>query len=137
MSTASLDTLNILPSAIARTYELLALENNFDLNLRVYVEGGGCSGFKYSFEFNSDVSDTDLVINKFYNPKTKEILLDSDNSLESFQKVSFVVDPISFNYLCGSNLDYVNDLKGSRYKIENPNALATCSCGSSFTVEGA
>jgi Iron-sulfur cluster assembly accessory protein len=80
----------------------------------VYITGGGCSGFQYGFTFDEKVNDDDLTIEK--------------------NGVALVVDPMSLQYLIGGTIDYVEGLQGSRFVVDNPNAVTTCGCGSSFSV---
>lgn len=94
--------------------ELVLEEQNPDLKLRVYIIGGGCSGFQYGFAFEEDIEEGDFVI-------------DNDG-------VQLMIDPMSFPYLMGSTVDYKEDLQGSRFIIDNPNAKTTCGCGSSFSI---
>lgn len=82
--------------------------------LRVYIQGGGCSGFQYGFTFEDDVAEDDMVVQN--------------------GDVKLVIDPMSFQYLVGSQVDYLEDLQGSRFVINNPNAATTCGCGSSFSI---
>ena len=93
---------------------LVSEEENPALKLRVYITGGGCSGFQYGFTFDEKVNDGDLVVEK--------------------QGVSMVVDPMSLQYLMGGVVDYTDGLQGSRFIVQNPNATTTCGCGSSFSV---
>ena len=88
-------------------------EENSDLNLRVYVTGGGCAGFQYGFSFDENKDDSDTVVIK--------------------HGVSLIVDPMSIQYLMGAEIDFQEDLQGARFVIKNPNANTTCSCGSSFS----
>ncbi len=99
-------------AAAAKVRELLAEENNPDLRLRVFVQGGGCSGFQYGFTFDETVNDDDTTILK--------------------NGVELLVDPMSFQYLVGAEIDYKDDLEGAQFVIRNPNATTTCGCGSSF-----
>ena len=85
-----------------------------DLLLRVYIEGGGCSGFQYGFEFDSAIEEDDTVV---------------ENG-----DVKLLVDPLSIQYLAGGTVDYKEDLQGSRFVIDNPNASSTCGCGASFAI---
>lgn len=101
-------------SAAAKVKDLLAEEGNPDLKLRVFVQGGGCSGFQYGFTFDEAVSDDDTVLDK--------------------GGVQLLVDPMSFQYLVGAEIDYKEDLEGAQFVIRNPNASTTCGCGSSFSV---
>lgn len=99
-------------AAAAKVKELLAEENNPDLRLRVFVQGGGCSGFQYGFTFDETVNDDDTTIQK--------------------GGVELLIDPMSFQYLVGAEIDYKDDLEGAQFVIRNPNANSTCGCGSSF-----
>lgn len=101
-------------SAAEKVSELIAEENNPNLKLRVYVTGGGCSGFQYGFTFDEDVNDDDTQIEK--------------------NGVTVLVDAMSVQYLTGSEIDYSDGLSGSQFVIRNPNAQTTCGCGSSFSV---
>ena len=101
-------------NAAAKVKSLLADEGNQNLKLRVYVTGGGCSGFQYGFKFDENINDGDTTV---------------ENS-----GVTMVVDPLSFQYLAGSEVDYVEGLQGAQFVIKNPNATTTCGCGSSFSV---
>jgi len=101
-------------AASRKAKELISEEENPALKLRVYVTGGGCSGFQYGFTFDETQADDDLVIER--------------------EGVSLVVDALSFQYLVGSKVDYREDLEGSRFVVDNPNATTTCGCGSSFSI---
>jgi len=101
-------------AASRKAQELISDEDNAALKLRVYVTGGGCSGFQYGFTFDEKLAEDDLVIEK--------------------EGVSLVVDSLSFQYLAGSRVDYKEDLDGSRFVVDNPNATTTCGCGSSFSL---
>ena len=101
-------------AAAKKVSELIAEEDNPELMLRVFVAGGGCSGFQYGFTFD-------------------EKLEEGDSSIEN-QGVTLVVDPMSVQYLMGAEIDYKEDLQGAQFVIRNPNASTTCGCGSSFTV---
>ena len=101
-------------AAAAKVKDLLIDEGNPDLKLRVFVQGGGCSGFQYGFTFDEVVNDDDTTIDK--------------------DGVQLLVDPMSFQYLVGAEIDYKEDIAGSQFVIRNPNAQTTCGCGSSFSV---
>jgi len=101
-------------SAANKVKALIEEEKNPNLKLRVYVTGGGCSGFQYGFTFDEDVADDDTEV---------------ENS-----GVTLVVDPMSFQYLQGAEIDYKEDLSGAQFMINNPNAKTTCGCGSSFSI---
>jgi iron-sulfur cluster insertion protein len=100
--------------AAAKVKALITEEENPELKLRVYITGGGCSGFQYGFTFDEKINDGDTVIEK-------------DN-------VIMVVDGMSLQYLVGGVVDYIDGLEGSRFTVTNPNATTTCGCGSSFSV---
>lgn len=101
-------------SAAAKVKDLLIEEGNSNLKLRVFVQGGGCSGFQYGFTFDEDVNDDDTKLEK--------------------DGVALLVDPMSYQYLVGAEIDYKEDIEGSQFVIRNPNASTTCGCGSSFSV---
>ena len=107
-------SINLSPSAVRKVRALVAEEANNDLKLRVFITGGGCSGFQYGFTFD-------------------EIAADDDTAIES-DGVTLLVDPMSFQYLAGSEVDYTEGLEGSRFVVNNPNATTTCGCGSSFSI---
>jgi iron-sulfur cluster assembly accessory protein len=110
------DTIFLTPTATQAVRELLDKRNLEGYALRVFVSGGGCSGFQYGMALEGNVRPTDLSWD--------------------YDGVKVVVDEISINYLRGSTVDYVDDLMGSGFKIENPNAVSTCGCGSSFRTQG-
>jgi len=101
-------------AAASKVGELILEEDNPDLMLRVFISGGGCSGFQYGFTFDESVED-------------------GDSQVEN-QGVTLLVDPMSVQYLMGAEIDYKEDLQGSQFIIRNPNAQTTCGCGSSFSV---
>jgi len=101
-------------SAVTKIKELLLAEDNPDLKLRAYVQGGGCSGMQYGFTFDDKVNDDDTKIKK--------------------DGIMLLVDPMSLQYLNDSEVDYKDGLQGSGFQISNPSAKATCGCGSSFAV---
>jgi iron-sulfur cluster insertion protein len=101
-------------SAVAKVKSLVAEEENPALKLRVYVTGGGCSGFQYGFSFEDEAAEDDTLVVK--------------------DGVTALVDPLSYQYLAGSEVDYQEGLEGSRFVIKNPNASTTCGCGASFSI---
>jgi len=101
-------------SAAAKVADLVAEEGNPELKLRVFVQGGGCSGFQYGFTFDEIVNDDDTEMHK--------------------NGVTLLIDAMSLQYLTGAKIDYKEDLQGSQFVIQNPNATTTCGCGSSFSV---
>lgn len=100
--------------AAAKVAELIQEEENEALKLRVYVQGGGCSGFQYGFTFDEQQQEDDTAVDK--------------------DGVRLLVDPMSFQYLIGAKIDYKDDIDGARFIINNPNAQTTCGCGSSFSA---
>ncbi|AOU97218.1 iron-sulfur cluster insertion protein ErpA [Acidihalobacter yilgarnensis] len=108
------DPLLFTDSAASKVKELIDEENNPDLKLRVFVSGGGCSGFQYGFTFDENVSDGDTAV---------------ENA-----GVTLLIDPMSYQYLVGAEIDYTEGLEGAQFVIRNPNATTTCGCGSSFSV---
>lgn len=107
------DPIIFTENAATKVSQLIAEEGNEDLKLRVYVQGGGCSGFQYGFTFDEEVNDDDTCIEK--------------------NGVTVLVDSMSIQYLKGAEIDYKDDLSGSQFVIRNPNASTTCGCGSSFS----
>ena len=107
-------SINLSARAVQKVRALVTEEDNNDLKLRVFITGGGCSGFQYGFTFD-------------------EIAAEDDTAIES-DGVTLLVDPMSFQYLVGSEVDYTEGLEGSRFVITNPNATTTCGCGSSFSI---
>lgn len=120
-------------NAAKKIFSLIQEEGNIDLKLRVYITGGGCSGFQYGFTFDEIVQPDDQVITKLINvgEETEE-----EEETELTSRVGLLVDAISLQYLMGAEIDYQEDIEGERFIIRNPNAKTTCGCGSSFTMEG-
>ncbi len=108
------DPLVFTEAAALKVKELIDEEGNPDLKLRVFVSGGGCSGFQYGFTFDEVINDGDTEVQK--------------------EGVKLLIDPMSFQYLTGAEIDYTEGLEGSQFVIRNPNATTTCGCGSSFSV---
>ena len=106
--------LNVTNSAVNKVKTLVEEEGNPDLKLRVYVTGGGCSGFQYGFTFDEAVAEDDTRVER--------------------QGATVLVDSLSFQYLAGAELDYSEGLEGSRFVVNNPNATTTCGCGASFSI---
>ncbi len=107
----STSTLAISDSAARRVGNLMS---ESDIGLRVYVEGGGCSGFQYGFQLETERQDDDFVIEQ--------------------KGITMLIDSLSIQYLMGAEVDYLDDLMGARFLINNPNATTTCGCGSSFSI---
>lgn len=108
------DSLVFTSAAAKKVSELIAEEGNPDLMLRIYVQGGGCSGFQYGFTFDETVGDGD-----------EQVVTDG---------VTLLIDPMSVQYLMGAEVDYSEGLQGAQFVIRNPNASTTCGCGSSFST---
>ena len=106
--------LGFTDAAADKARALIEGEGNPNLKLRVFVQGGGCSGFQYGFTFDEKANDGDLQVEK--------------------NGVTLVVDPMSYEYLAGAEVDYRESLEGSMFVINNPNAVSTCGCGASFSV---
>lgn len=106
--------------------ELIIEEENFQLKLRVFITGGGCSGFQYGFSFDETTNEDDTVITQTIVPKTAEN--------HDPMQIQLLVDPMSLVYLVGAEIDYKSDLTGEQFIIRNPNAKTTCGCGSSFAA---
>ncbi len=118
-------------SAATKVWELIQEEDNFDLKLRVYVTGGGCKGFEYGFTFDEVVNADDTVVTK---PIKTQAQQEKENNTHQPPTVQLLIDPMSFSYLAGAEIDYKEDLEGSQFIIRNPNAKTTCGCGSSFSA---
>ena len=101
-------------AAAAKVAALIKEEGNPALNLRIYIQGGGCSGFQYGFTFDENAGEGDVRV-------------ETDG-------VGLLIDPMSMQYLVGAEVDYVEDLRGAQFVIRNPNATTTCGCGSSFSA---
>ena len=108
------DIIVVTESAAQKVKALIQDEGNDALKLRVYVTGGGCSGFQYGFTFDENINEGDTAVER--------------------DGVTFLVDPMSYQYLLGAELDYKEDLQGAQFVIRNPNASTTCGCGSSFSI---
>lgn len=106
--------MTLTESAVAKLQEIIAEENNPDTKLRVFVQGGGCAGFSYGFSLDQDQNDDDLS--------------------QEYHGVTVLVDSMSWQYLQESTIDYKEDVIGANFVIDNPQAISTCGCGSSFSV---
>lgn len=107
-------SLQLTESAAGKIHSLLEQQGNDALHLRIFVSGGGCSGFQYGFTFDETTNEDDTTVEK--------------------NGVFLLIDPMSFQYLVGSEIDYQEGLQGSQFVIKNPNATTTCGCGSSFSA---
>jgi iron-sulfur cluster insertion protein len=108
------DPLVFTEAAASKVRELIEDENNESLMLRVFISGGGCSGFQYGFTFDENTSEGDTIVEK--------------------GGVKLLIDPMSIQYLTGAEIDYTEGLEGAQFVIRNPNATTTCGCGSSFSA---
>ena len=108
------DPIIFTEAAALKVKELMQEEGNPNLKLRVFVQGGGCSGFQYGFTFDEQQNDDDAVMVK--------------------EGVTLLIDSMSYQYLVGATIDFKDDLSGAQFVIDNPNAVTTCGCGSSFSV---
>ena len=111
------EVISLTEAAEARVVRLMEEKDLQGHALRVFVSGGGCSGYQYGMAFEPEPRETDVRV--------------------PFEKVSVVIDPMSYGYLVGATIDYVEDLMGGGFSIKNPNAVSTCGCGHSFRTEGA
>ncbi len=114
VETVTPDPIIFTDNAARRVKDLVADEDSKDMKLRVYVTGGGCSGFQYGFTFDDQMAEDDTVVSR--------------------EGAAMVVDALSYQYLVGAEVDYEEGLQGSRFLVKNPNAKATCGCGSSFSI---
>jgi iron-sulfur cluster insertion protein len=137
----TLNTIVFTDTAAAKLLSLIEEENNPALMLRVFITGGGCSGFQYGFTFDEELNTDDFIIEKLVDKKKpipdeddEDDEEDEDGEGAPGQIVKLLVDPMSFQYLLGAEIDYKEDLQGSQFVIRNPNAKTTCGCGSSFSV---
>lgn len=113
-NTSSQSPLVFTDAAARKALELILEERNPELKLRVYISGGGCSGFQYGFMFDESRAEDDIAVVN--------------------EGITLLVDPMSFQYLMGAEVDYTENLQGAQFVIRNPNATTTCGCGSSFSV---
>jgi iron-sulfur cluster insertion protein len=113
-STNAMPGIVFTDAAARKVQQLILEERNPDLKLRVYISGGGCSGFQYGFSFDEEQAEDDIAVT-------------NDGMI-------LLVDPLSFQYLMGAEVDYSESLQGAQFVIRNPNASTTCGCGSSFSV---
>lgn len=112
MNIKSINPITITKNAIRKIKNLILMENKN--NLRIYIVGGGCSGFQYEFKLDDQKKKTDLIF--------------------QISGINIIIDAISWQYLVGGKLDYIENLRGSKFIIKNPNAKTTCGCGLSFSI---
>ncbi|MCW5197764.1 iron-sulfur cluster insertion protein ErpA [Buchnera aphidicola] len=110
----SKNTFKLTKSAILKIKSLIKNNYNKNIKFRIYITGGGCSGFQYGFKFEKKNNKTDFIICQ--------------------SNIFIIIDPISLQYLMGSKVDYIENLNGSKFIIKNPNSKSTCSCGASFNI---
>ena len=114
VTTEQTEPLIFTEAAASKVKELIEEEGNAALNLRVFVSGGGCSGFQYGFTFDEEVNEDDAQVDK--------------------NGVKLLIDAMSYQYLVGAEIDYQENVEGAQFVIKNPNATSTCGCGSSFSA---
>ena len=114
VTTEQTEPLIFTEAAASKVKELIEEEGNASLNLRVFVSGGGCSGFQYGFTFDEEVNEDDAQVDK--------------------NGVKLLIDAMSYQYLVGAEIDYQENVEGAQFVIKNPNATSTCGCGSSFSA---
>lgn len=115
--------------AARKVWELIEEEGNFDLKLRVYITGGGCSGFQYGFKFDEIINQDDTIVTQ-----TTDESDEGERGGSGGSEVHLLIDPMSIQYLIGAEIDYREDIEGAQFIIRNPNAKTTCGCGSSFAI---
>ncbi|KTD51505.1 iron-sulfur cluster insertion protein ErpA [Legionella quinlivanii] len=108
-------------SAADKVASLLAEEDNPKLNLRVFISGGGCSGYQYGFTFDDVINEDDTIV--------------SQQCSDGSSRVNLLIDSMSYQYLSDAEIDYVKGIQGEQFVIRNPNAKTTCGCGSSFSMD--
>ncbi len=114
-TTTQTDVISITPAAVEKVKALLVEKELTDYGLRVFIAGGGCSGFQYGMAFEN-------------NPRESDTIQESDG-------VKIIIDPMSLPYIQGASIDFVDNLMGGGFRIDNPNAVSTCGCGSSFSTK--
>nr|ADI22177.1 uncharacterized conserved protein [uncultured gamma proteobacterium HF0200_24F15] len=107
-------SVEVTQNAVQRLMHLIAVKKKPNLMLRVFVQGGGCSGFQYGFQFEEETEEDDLEFER--------------------NGIKLLIDTMSFQYLMGCEIDFIDDLMGTRFVVSNPNATTTCGCGSSFAI---
>ncbi len=144
--------INFTQNAANKVHQLITEEGNPALMLRVFIQGGGCSGFQYGFTFEEEQAEDDLVITRALAAPAAapvgvgQVAVQGGSGIDgdddrgesgsgSAEVVKLLVDPMSFQYLAGAEIDYREDIHGSQFVIRNPNAKRTCGCGSSFATE--
>jgi len=121
-------------NAAKKVFELIVEEDNDKLNLRVFITGGGCSGFQYGFTFDEKINEDDMIIKRTIEQDSSEDGGEGGSNGGSSVVVLLLIDPMSFQYLVGAEIDFKKDVSGEQFIIRNPNAKTTCGCGSSFSA---
>jgi len=124
MNTNETATIIFTDAAASKVFSLIEEENNPALCLRVFITGGGCSGFQYGFTFDDEINEDDKVVEK---------IISNEKAAET-HSVKLLIDAMSYQYLQGATIDYREDINGAQFIIKNPNAKTTCGCGSSFSA---
>lgn len=127
---AAIPALNFTDAAAIKVSHLIEEEQNSNLSLRVYITGGGCSGFQYGFTFDEMINSDDVIIEKQVQASED----DEGGDGSATRTVRLLIDSMSFQYLAGAEIDYREDINGSQFVIRNPQAKTTCGCGSSFSI---
>lgn len=130
MSNIQTANINFTDAAAIKVNSLIIEENNPKLNLRVFITGGGCSGFQYGFTFDESINDDDFIVEK-------QVILNNgeeEDGGDNGGSVKLLIDPLSYQYLQNAEIDYREDINGAQFVIRNPNAKTTCGCGSSFSA---
>ncbi len=125
---------NFTEAAARKVKALIDEEHNPELKLRVYITGGGCSGFQYGFTFDEKVNPDDQVVARELGEENNDDEDDEGGGSGGMAQVLLLIDPLSYQYLMGSEIDYTEGIAGAQFIIRNPNAQTTCGCGSSFSV---
>ena len=118
--------IQLTEAAIKRVHHLIQQENNDNLKFRVYITGGGCSGFQYGFAFEELTQEDDIII--------EQVLSEESEAQPLATTIKVIVDPLSMTYLQGAMVHFSEGLYGSHFSVKNPNAQTTCGCGSSFSI---
>ncbi len=127
--------ITLTKSATKRIQMLKDIEKKSELNLRIYITGGGCSGFQYGFAFEEHLKADDTLIQCSLEDKEETDEEEGGTGANSgLNSVGVVIDPLSYPYLMGAEVDFVEGLYGAHFKINNPNAKSTCGCGASFSL---
>lgn len=132
-TTVTPPTIHLTANAVNKIHKLIEEKGNLELMLRIFIKGGGCSGFEYGFAFEGVINPDDTVITETVSPEDDE---DGEGGTGRalLPEVKLVVNAASYPYLVGATIDYKVDVQGEQFVIDNPNAATTCGCGSSFSI---